>query len=419
MAGQSTNTDENFLQRTKPDARTIPWEVGMFPRMSANVASFPGEATTQTASEECLDIAGLNSLALRGLLWLFDEEKQLFCRRLVQTDEGFRREGFSPRRTIVALLGLQKLGNAEVKHPFDTGAMANAILDDRHWIRGIGDLGLLIWLTAVSAPERLDSLFRCFNLERALETHLDARQGRTKELAWFLSGLAHAKFVHPEASRDLADVAVETYHKLQENQGEDGVFGHQRPTHSPGSFFGSGFGTFADQIFSVYAFSKFAQAFQVEEPLEAATDCANAICAMQGEMGQWWFLYDKRRGRVANRYPILSMHQDGMAPTGLFALEEATGQSFDKAIYKGLTWICGANELGDDLRNSGETFIWDSIALKVQRGKYWEATLGFLGILRKVQKHDLSVCYEVRPDHFGWLLYAFGGFGLDEGAATS
>jgi len=129
-------------------------------------------------------------------------------------------------------------------------------------------------------------------------------------------------------------------------------------------------------------------------------------------MGQWWFLYDKRACRVANRYPVFSLHQDGIAPVGLLALEEATGQSFHGSIYKGLSWAAGVNEIGDDLRNLDRGLIWDSIEPRRRIANYWEAGLSFMNISREPQVESLRIRYEARPDHFGWLLYAFGRFGL-------
>jgi hypothetical protein len=156
----------------------------------------------------------------------------------------------------------------------------------------------------------------------------------------------------------------------------------------------------------------FARAFQIEEPLASALSCANSICALQGEMGQWWFLYDKRACRVVHRYPVYSLHQDGTAPVGLLALGEATGQSFHQAIYKGLSWMTGANELGNDLRNLDLGWIWDSVWPKRWWTNCWEAPLHFLNISRGLPADALKIRYEARPDHFGWLLYAFGGVGL-------
>jgi hypothetical protein len=50
---------------------------------------------------------------------------------------------------------------------------------------------------------------------------------------------------------------------------------------------------------------------------------------------------------------------------------------------------------------------------------YWEAALHFMNISGGPQAESLRIRYEARPDHFGWLLYAFGRFGLPKvGIAT-
>jgi hypothetical protein len=170
------------------------------------------------------------------------------------------------------------------------------------------------------------------------------------------------------------------------------------------------FGTFADQIYSIYGLTTFGRAFQIEEPIDSALSCANAVRALRGEMGQWWFLYDKHTCRVVNRYPVFSLHQDGIGPVGLLALGETTGQSFDESIYKGLSWIAGANELSKDLRSLDRGLIWDSIGPGRRIANYWEGALSFMNISLP-QANSLRIRYEARPDHFGWLLYAFGKFG--------
>ena len=265
----------------------------------------------------------------------------------------------------------------------------------------------------------METIFEEFDFEKVLSRYEDARQARTAGLAWFLAGIAHARLVRPEALPDLTDVAADTYRLLEENQGPSGIFGHAASVRFPREILNNRFGTFADQIFPVYALSMFARAFQIEEPLESALACANSICALQGSLGQWWFLYDKCTGRVVSRYPVLSVHQDGTAPCGLLALEEATGRNFHKVITKGLSWIAGANELRsdsrNDLRSDDHGFIWDSIAPAGRMAKYLEAGLGFLIPSRQTKVERLRIQYDARSDHFGWLLYAFGKFGLPNG----
>jgi hypothetical protein len=366
-------------------------------------------------SDSCrsqLDIPVLNALALRSLVSLFEEKEKLFSRRITLTEDGFRREGTSRKRTIIALLGLQRLAESGGAPPIDVASIREVVLGDTSWVKSVGDLGLLTWFTAECVPERLGRLLNEFDFGKALGTYSDGRQAHTRGLAWFLAGIAHAQLACPGSLPDLTDVAVDTYHLLEDNQSEGGIFGHAAFPGFLQQAFCNRFGTFTDQMYSIYALTTFARAFQIEEPLGSALGCANAVRGLQGEMGQWWFLYDKRACRVVNRYPVLSQHQDGTAPVGLLALGETTGQSFHEPIYKGLSWIAGANELGDDLRNLDRGLIWDSIGPTRRRANYWEAALSFLNVSRGPQLQSLRIRYEVRPDHFGWLLYAFGRFGL-------
>lgn len=243
-----------------------------------------------------MDIRELTLLAARGLVQMFDAEKQLFCHRLVRTERGLVREGLSPRYTIMTLLGLRELEQAGVASPFDIQTIYETLAGDISWIRCVGDLGLMVWITAAFAPDELEAWFRRIDLETALDRYPDARHARTTELAWFLSGLTHAAMTSGKRATDLTDLAVETYHRIEQNQGEYGFFGHMAVTKSVAGILRGRIGSFADQIYSVYAMSKFATAFDVEEPLDAALDCASALCNAQGELGQWWWLYDEERG---------------------------------------------------------------------------------------------------------------------------
>jgi hypothetical protein len=346
---------------------------------------------------------------------MFDADKQLFCHRLLCTEQGIVREGLSPRYTIMTLLGLRELELAEMDSPFDTQAIYESFIRDTKWIQGIGDLGLLLWLTATFDPDQLGGLLSTFNCETALDRYSDAREGRTMELAWFLSGLAHAAEACPKLVRTLTDLSVETYHRIEENQGEYGLFGHMSTKKSLRGRLRGRIGSFADQVYPIYGLSKFAKAFDVEDPLGPALECATAICGAQGKSGQWWWLYDAQSGRVSSRYPVYSVHQHGMAPMCLFAVEKATGQSFRDPIYQGLRWIYGENELGIDMRDSAASLIWRCILPENRQAKFWEMALS---VLRPTnwdgQMRSLEVLHEERPYEFGWLLFAFSRNSLAE-----
>jgi hypothetical protein len=354
------------------------------------------------------DIQELASFAARGLVAMFDADRQLFCHRLLATKQGLVREGVSPRYTVMTLLGLKELDSAGLGLPFDIRAIYRSLIRDTKWIQGVGDLGLLIWIAAAIEPNHLGDLFRTFDCETALDHFSDARERRTMELAWFLSGLAHAAETCPELVSTLTDPSMETYRRIEKNQAECGLFCHMSPEKSFLGRLRGHIGSFADQVYPMYAISKFAKAFHLEGPLGLALKCATAICGAQGKAGQWWWLYDVRSGRVSSRYPIYSVHQHGMAPMGLFAVEEATGKSFRESIDRGLRWIYGVNELGFDMRDVTQGVIWRCVLPRNRQAKLWEMVLSAVRpINHDTQVRSLEVMYEQRPYEFGWLLFAF------------
>lgn len=346
--------------------------------------------------------------AVRGLSAMFDAKRQLFCHRLVRTPGGLEREGISPRYTVMTLLGLKELEDAGQEHPFDLRRSYAALIADRSWIQGIGDLGLLIWVTAALEPERVADLFRIFDCRAALYRSPDAREARTMELAWFLGGLAHAAEASSELADSLRDLCVESCRRLQLNQGKHGLFGHMGTKNSVAGRLRGRIGSFADQVYPIYALSKIATWFHMEEARKPAVDCASAICEAQGERGQWWWLYDARKGRVASHYPVYSVHQHGMAPMALFAVEEASGHRFSEFIYKGLNWIYGQNEADLDMHEGAQNLIWRCQLPRNPVTKYWEFTRNALmSGGDKPPAGGMKVIFEQRPYEFGWLLFAF------------
>jgi hypothetical protein len=360
-------------------------------------------------------VQALNSLAVRGLVSMFDSEKRLFCYRVRRTEVGLVREGLSHRYTIMALLGLRALQRTGAQCPFDTDAIFESCAGDTRWIKGVGDLGLLIWLTAEYAPEQLDSLFERVDVESSLDRFADGRQRRTMELSWFLVGLCHATIASPGNRWPLEDLAVDAYHRLQDNRGESGLFGHLARRNSLSGVVRGRIGSFADQIYSIYSLSMFATAFNLEEPLESAMECALAMCRLQGSLGQWWWLYDASTGRVVCRYPVYSSEQYAMAPLALTALEQATGHDFQDSIERGLNWIYGSNEMGEDLRSPSGELIWRCILPTSKQRKYFETARSL--IRDPKEQHavkSLCVLHESRPYELGLLLYSFSRFGMAE-----
>jgi len=285
-------------------------------------------------------------------------DRQLFCYRLHKTPEGLVKEGVSPRYTIMTLLGLHRAQLAGFESPVDCDLIFDGLTRNLDWIDHAGDLGLLLWLGALQCPHRLGELIARADLGHVLSRYPDVEERRTMELAWVLAGLSHLKLAGAAVSDQWSRLAERTFGLLKANQGKSGAFGHLAPGWAGAGPLRGHIGSFADQVYPIYACSKYAAAYGSDEALRAARDCAEVICREQGVLGQWWWHYEARSGRAVGKYPVYSVHQDGMAPLALFALVEAAGLDLDEPIYRGLRWIWGDNELGVNLCDDQDAVIW-------------------------------------------------------------
>ena len=370
-------------------------------------------------SIECMDevrIRELNKLAIKGLAPMFDARSKLFCSRLVRTKNGLEREGLSPRYTLMTLMGLNRGEKFGLRNPFDSQEILHGLLKDRTWLDNIGDLGLLLWACALVSPERYEEVYRDRNVPAAMSFYSDARTVHTMEMAWFLAGLAHGALAGHGRIPGLADLARKSFGVVCKNQGRNGIFAHRAARLGMTEVSRGRLASFADQVYPIYAFSKFADAFGHDDALELAKVCADTLCAVQGPLGQWWWHYDSHSGRVVGRYPVYSVHQDAMAPMALFALSESSGRDYSPWIFKGLSWIYGENELKFNLCDESVNIVWRSIYLP-KPTTYARLAASFLGFGPQTSvPGGLRVKFEDRPYHFGWELYAFAEYGFEPDA---
>jgi hypothetical protein len=354
----------------------------------------------------------LNTLAVNGLVPMFDPEKQLFCFKLLRTPSGMVREGISQRYTAITLMGLHRLEQSGGTSPIDIQRVFDVLLVNPEWIDNIGDLGLLLWTCALVAPDRLEEVDRRHDLKSALTRFRDVGQRHTMYLSWFLTGLSHQALARPEKLAGTRDLAVETYRKIQQNQGKQGIFGHVASNRGLGGLARSGMGSFADQVYPIYAMTKFSLAYGDEKAIKSALDCALTICKAQGSLGQWWWHYDSTNGQVVETFPVFSVHQHAMGPMALIALGEAIQSDFSPWIYKGLEWI-DDNELGIDMRDDSANVVWRCIG-RTKPYRYWNLAMHFLtGREDRESRNGLRALFECRPYELGWLLYAFANWDRD------
>jgi hypothetical protein len=354
-------------------------------------------------------IQRLNALAVNGLVPMFDPEKQLFCFTLKRTAAGMVQEGISPRYTAITLMGLHRLEQSGGTSPIDIQQVFDVLMADTKWIDNIGDLGLLHWLCALVAPNRLEEFNRRHDVKNALTRFPEASQRHTMYLSWFLTGLSHQGLARPELVPNTRDLAAETYRTILRNQGKQGIFGHLAGDKGLSGMTRGRMGSFADQVYPIYALSKYSQAYGDEKATKRALDCALTICEAQGSLGQWWWHYDSASGQVAETFPVFSVHQHAMGPMALIALGEAIQSDFTPWIYKGLQWI-DDNELGIDMRDDKANVVWRCIG-RTQVNRIWNLAFNFVtGREDRESRNGLRALFECRPYELGWLLYAFANW---------
>lgn len=359
-----------------------------------------------------MDIAKLNRRAIDSLVALFDKDALRFKESVTLRGRDLSWGPQSRRGTLVALLGLRQLieGGFGGELPFDVARMEEIAFHDLTWVKSARDLGLLTWYAAVCGPDRLEHVLGEFDFDGALNSYEDAREAQTEGVAWFLMGVAQARLAR--ASKvDLTDVAADAYRILRANQGWGGLFGHASCTGFPPKSICGRFGTLSDQMSAIFALATFAKAFDIEEPLESALACGNAMRRLQGDHGEWWFLYDAKKCRVVSRYPVCALHQCGLAASAMLALEERTGTSFWQAISRGISWMAGTTDGRSDFSNpyAGD---WPAMHTRSRFTAFVEAALGFMSSEHQTDGHSLRVLYEARADCLGFVLQTFGQFGL-------
>lgn len=358
-------------------------------------------------------IRDLTRLAADGLGGMFSEERQRFSFRAIRGAVGIRNKGISTRYTVISLLGLHRWEACGNRSPIDVRGAVDSLVDQPHGIEDIGDRGLLLWLCAMCSPDFLPRIWSAWGFPEAYPRHRGVREGRTMELSWFLSGLAHARLLPQwQMVRGLEELAERTSRHLFRNHHGRGIFRHSGWSSTAGILRGR-FGSFADQVYPIHALSLYGRAFGSQMALDLALGCAIAIRNLQGPHGQWWWLYDAVTGRVVKRYPVYSVHQDGMAPMALSAVGNATGNNFRESIANGLRWIQGDNELGTTLVDPSRNVIWRCLKpghRKAYLPDLWSFVKGAGNHER--EDRDLRILYECRSYHLGWLLYALAEPGL-------
>ncbi len=353
-------------------------------------------------------VTDLRALALRALRRMYLPDRGMFAFRLRRDGTEDVLEGTSHRYTAITLIGLAGEGEdacGEILHGEDAQTVCRRLLDEVHTVDNLGDVALTIWAAVAlgvvdvsRAIERLRELAPCDGPHP------------TVELAWAVTALSVFPGDSGDGDRLIGKIADRLMASFVPSAG---MFPHW-PSDSRVSRFRSHVACFADLVYPIQALAYYHKRTGDTEVLLAARRCADHMCAVQGERGQWWWHFDARTGRVVERYPVYAVHQDAMAPMALFDLQEAGGGDYHSGIDAGLKWLLEPAEIASSLIDRSAGVIWRKVARheprKLARGIQAAASrvhpslrVPGLGLVLRPNRID----YECRPYHLGWLLYAW------------
>jgi hypothetical protein len=350
----------------------------------------------------------LYTLALRGLPTMYRGGTDEFAfTRAARGDGGTALRGTSTRYAAIVALGARRLpvdAQRAVLGGHTAGGFVSLLADRLPQTGNLGDVALVCWAAAQSAPDRVPEA-----LTRLRELDDFARPQYVVEAAWVVSALV--------AARGRAD--VEEYLGLARNRLLSSRFG-DGPLfpHATGSgllpWYRLHVACYADQVYPIQALALLHSSGDDPEALRVASECADRICELQGEGGQWWWHYDARSGRVIEGYPVYTVHQHAMGPMALLDLTDAGGPKHREAIERGLRWITDPAELhgrGDPMILDDEGLTWRKIyrgdPKKVVRAVRGASTRVIPGMHLPALYRPSTVDRECRPYEFGWLLYAW------------
>jgi hypothetical protein len=332
-------------------------------------------------------------------------EDGVFCYERCQGDPVSH--GRSLRYTLMVQLGLQKAELAGYQHDFDTDALRALLwreLDSPELTAG--DLGLYLWVDARGGYGEGEDLVHRLRWRLSEMGGMAALEGQ--ELGWIVLGLAHNMAeVRSAGAAKLLELAIDQL--VCANQAQNGLF---RQGGAPGAR--RRFPNFATQIYGTLALATAGRQGLDDRALPAARAAADRLLALQLPDGGWPWLFDTHRGCILERYPIYSVHQQAMAPMGLFELAEATGDDrYSEAAWRGLDWIYGRNESRADMVDRDSGLVLRSIRRPptFDRIALWSRTAAavVLDAGNGAAANRVGLNRTDRPYSFGWVLEAWCG----------
>jgi hypothetical protein len=373
---------------------------------SPEAAPAPGAPLARAPDPILLFPRRVEATCLDRLRDALDPATGLFARQLRNRRWERTRGSEDLTSTAICLVGLHRAGVDPRAVGLDPSRTL-AALCDAWWGRSDpGALGLVVWANAVWDGAGVDGLLRALGTSLG-RTGAATAALTTMETAWLVSGLLHEwRRARRPATRIALDAALAEL--LARRDPATHLFRHASDAASLKHRVRRFVANFADQIYAVQATAFAAASLARADALAASQACAARLASLQGDLGQWWWHYDPRDGRVVQTFPVYSVHQHAMAPMALLALAAAGGTDHRAAVERSYRWISW-NETGEPLLDEEAGTIWRSVERDeggVPRlARHARSVVGWKAPVPATAPR-LRVNHETRPYEWGWCLYA-------------
>jgi hypothetical protein len=190
-----------------------------------------------------------------------------------------------------------------------------------------------------------------------------------KGLAWLLAACLTGGDELHENAIVLAKLAAERYVHVGTGLVREVVSGVRRDWAS-----------FGAQSYMAYAFLLLARRIGSAWARDLGLRIARSLVQMQGPQGQWGWMYHVPSGRVADYYPVYSVHQYAYVPFFMVeAIDQGYGE-FREPLVRGFRWILGHNELGESMVDPVHRVVWRRVIRSGLNAKLMKTVRGFVVI---------------------------------------
>lgn len=351
-------------------------------------------------------ILKLVDTARKGIKLYFNDDTGLFDYLLTDKSVEKEKKSLLYTHSLISLLGISY-------HKDKCGINHKKAVETIYQIfnaspQSIRDHSLLLWLLAKDFDDRAVRAYE--SLIKLPEQEIV--KAETMELAWMLTALVfeYNRINDSSIKLKLSDIAGLLKKRFIE---KSSLFLH-RDRHYSKLDLRYNIGNFADQIYSIYAFSMMTKLTDEKQHLKTAEACADKLVSLQGEKGQWWWHYNASDGSVIQKFPVFSVHQDSMTPFSFMALNEVSENDYNPYISIGLRWLISENELNANMINEHRNYVRRGIQRKSPLSeiqKFTTVASKLSDIFSLPEKFDqpryLQIMNWEHSYHLGWILYAY------------